>query len=225
MTFRADEAARVGYEQLERFFISRQLDVDKLEKERSKQYLWDIVSKYGPVVNSYPTWHPLVSCGNHNNRAQITIPSESCGYSGLDRPQFLANGFITCTYGDGQNVIESVNAFHTNDVAIITAERLDIKLYSSSTTPILVKCTWRKPLTADGKIPLSIALPLILAKELPHLELSNHAETWESMRAYFLGTPHGSRSSLFIDQETGLAIKKVWNTLIGTGIFGTVIKE
>ena len=33
---------------------------------------------------------------------------------------------------------------------------------------------------------------------------------------------HGARSSLFVSQETGQAIKKIWNALIFTGMFGPI---
>ena len=42
------------------------------------------------------------------------------------------------------------------------------------------------------------------------------------MRHYFLGSPHGSRSSLFVSQETGQAMKKIWEALIHTGMFGPI---
>ena len=67
-----------------------------------------------------------------------------------------------------------------------------------------------------------IAVPLILEKEVPCWTWSQVAETWESMRSYFLGAPHGARSSLFVSQETGQGIKKVWETLIYTGMFGPI---
>ena len=71
-------------------------------------------------------------------------------------------------------------------------------------------------------IPLSIAMPLLLEKELPMWKWADVAETWETMRPYFLGNPHGARSSLFVSQETGQAMKKVWNALINTGMFGPI---
>ncbi|MGB5235252.1 MAG: hypothetical protein WBN85_08775, partial [Candidatus Macondimonas sp.] len=73
-----------------------------------------------------------------------------------------------------------------------------------------------------GMIPLSIAMPLILEKEVPCWHWAEVAETWETMRPYFLGRPHGGRSSLFVSQETGQAIKKTWNALIFTGMFGPI---
>jgi len=223
MAFRADEAARIGYEQVEAYLVPRPRDADEAERARSKEALLDIVHELGPVVDRYPTWHPLVL--NHDNRHPTTIPSERCGYIGLDHTRFFRNGFITCPYsgsGKAEKVIESVNALPRHHAATITAELLDVQLYNSETTPVLVKCEWHKSIDPDGMIPLSIAMPLILEKEVPCWHRAEVAETWETMRPYFLGSPHGSRSSLFVSQETGQAIKKIWNALIFTGMFGSI---
>jgi hypothetical protein len=220
MAFRADETARIGYDRAVNYLISRIRDVDESQRALSKEALEDIVYKYGPVIDSYPSWHPLVS--NHDNRDPVTDPSRECGYKGLDHTIYLANAFITCPYHDGQDVIDSVDRLPPNPVATITAERLDVQLYQSNANPILVKCDWNEPLSMDGMIPLSLAMPLLLEKEIPCWQWSQVAETWETMRPYFLGTPHGSRSSLFVNQDTGQAIKKVWNALIYTGMFGPI---
>jgi len=220
MAFRAGEAAEIGYEQVEAYLVPRPRDASEFQRIRSKEVLQAIVNELGPVVDAYPTWHPLVS--NHDNRSLVTTPSVQCGYKGLDHTKFFAKGFITCPYGDGQEVIDSVLALPYHRTATITAEKLNVQLYNPNATPILVKCSWEKPLNADGMIPLSIAIPLILEKEIPCWQWAEVAETWETMRPYFLGRPHGSRSSLFVSQETGQAIKKIWNALIYTGMFGPI---
>ncbi|MEW7987043.1 MAG: hypothetical protein AB2799_14735 [Candidatus Thiodiazotropha sp.] len=220
MAFRADEAAQRGYEQVEAYLVPRPQYAEQSVRARSKEALIDIVDEIGPVVDTYPTWHPLVC--NHDSGHSVTIPSDRCGYKGLDHTRYFAQGFITCPYGDGQEVIDSVCALPLHPVAHITAERLDVKLYNPEATPILVKCNWEKPLGMDGMVPLSIAMPLILEKEVQCWRWSEVAETWESMRPYFLGSPHGARSSLFVNQETGQAIKKIWNSLIYTGMFGPI---
>lgn len=119
-------------------------------------------------------------------------------------------------------MVDSVDALPRHSIAYITAERLDVQLYNSQATPILVRCTWERELDSDGMVPLAIALPLILEQEVPNWRSAEVAETWETMRPYFLGRPHGSLSSLFVSQETGQAIKKVWNALIHTGMFGPI---
>jgi hypothetical protein len=220
MVFRADEAARVGFDEVVSYLVPRPRDVDELQRARSKEALVGLHNELGPVVDAYPSWHPLVS--HHDDRDPVTTPSEQCGYAGLDHTKYFANGFITCPYGDGQNVLDSVGALPHHRTARITAEKLKVQLYNPDATPILVRCHWEKPLQADGMIPLSIAMSLILQKEVPCAEWSQVAETWESMRPYLLGRPHGARSSLFVSQETGQAIKKIWDALIHTGMFGPI---
>ncbi len=226
MAFRADESASSGFESVKRYLVSR--NIEPQERERSENKLSDIVERYGPVVESYPSWHPLVT--HHDDQCPATCPAESCGYEGLDHTIYFVNAFITCPYGDGQEVIDSVESLqyksdvapYNSDVATITAERLDVQLYQPNATPILVRCDWRKKIATNGMIPASIAVPLMLLKEVPCWEWSTLGETWETMLPYFLGSPHGSRSSLFVNQETGLTIKKVWNLLINTGMFGPI---
>lgn len=220
MAFRADEAARVGYEEVERYLVPRPAYADEAQRARSREALLDIVDSIGPVIYTYPSWHPLVC--NHDDQHPETTPSNRCGYQGLDHTRYFAHGFITCPYGDGQDVIDSVNALPYHPAASITAERLDVQLYNPDATPILVKCNWNESLPMDRMIPLSIAMPLLLEKEIPCWRWSQVAETWESMRHYFLGSPHGSRSSLFVSQETGQAMKKIWEALIYTGMFGPI---
>ncbi|MEN4984035.1 hypothetical protein [Acinetobacter modestus] len=220
MAFRADEASKDGLVSAEKYLLSRLTGLSSNELVRSREKLLDLFHELGPVIYTYPTWHPLVS----DKRAsyESLTPSKECGYVGLDHTVFFANGFITCPYGDGQEVIDSVFKLKPNEIADITAERLDVKFYSSSATPILVKCLWQKTLSSDGTIPSSIAIPLLLENELPNWRTAQVGETWENMSSNFLGSPHGKRSSLFINQETGQTMKKIWESLINTGMFGPI---
>jgi hypothetical protein len=220
MAFRADEAARSGYETAESYLVPKPRDADAALRAQSKSLLQDIICELGPVVDAYPTWHPLVC--NHDDRDPVTKPSDRSGYRGLDHTVLFANGFVTCPYSDGQSVIDSVNALPTHSAATITTERLSVKLYNNSVVPILVRCEWKRQLEAEGTVPLSLVMPLLLEKEIPCWRWAQLAETWESMRPYFLGRPHGKLSSLFVSQETGQGMKKVWNALINTGMFGPI---
>lgn len=221
MAFRAEDAAKAGYDEAESYLVGRLRDASTEERARSKEALLDLVDELGPVIDAYPSWHPLVR--HHEDQHPVTIPGRECGYQGLDHTRYFAHGFVTCPYGDGREVLESVEVLQNKHLAAsITAKRLDVKFYSLSATPILVKCEWHKPLPMDKLIPLSLAMPLLLEKEVPCWEWSQLAETWESMRPYFLGTPRGARSSLFVSQETGQAMKKIWEALIYTGMFGPI---
>tara|TARA_B100001989_G_scaffold247983_1_gene220941 strand:+ start:4963 stop:5628 length:666 start_codon:yes stop_codon:yes gene_type:complete len=216
MAFRADESAQRGFEAVKNYLVPR--DIEASERERSEKKLLEIVSEYGPVVDSYPSWHPLVT--HHDDHHPLTVPREECGYKGLDHTRYFLNAFITCPYDDGQKVIDSVEALPFSSIATITAERLDVQLYNSNATPILVCCDWQNLVNHNEMIPASLAVPLMLQKEVPCWEWSQCGEDWETMRSYFLGSPHGSRSSLFVSQETGLAMKKIWNLLLSTEMFG-----
>lgn len=218
MVFRADESIENGYEQAKKYLILR--DLEPSQRSRSEAVLENIIEQCGPVIQSYPSWHPLVS--KHDQRHPVTRPNSRCGYRGLDHTVCFVSGFVTCPYGDGQKVIDSVTELSKNSAAFIKAERLDVKFYNPGTTPILIKCEWEKPLSNDGTIPLSLAVALLLEQEIPCRKWAEVAETWETMRHYFLGEPHGSRSSLFVNQKTGQAMKKIWNSLIQTGIFGPI---
>ncbi|CAB3758528.1 hypothetical protein [Paraburkholderia humisilvae] len=221
MAFRADESARAGLASVMDYLVPRPQYLGEEERARSREALHDLSVTLGPVVDAYPSWHPLVR--NYERRSYpTTTPSMEYGYKGLDHTRYFVNGFITCPYNDGQEVLDSVQAFPYHPAASVTAERLDVKLYNPECTPILVKCDWFQPLNSDGTIPLRVAMPMLLEMELPCVWDAQVAETWESMRSYFIGRPHGSRSSLFINQETGQAMKKIWEALIYTGMFGPI---
>jgi len=217
MAFRANESIERGQEEALRYLVPRELD--ETQREKSREFVLDLLERYGPVVDSYPTWHPLVK--NHGDGKPInTRPGDACGYKALDHTVYLKDGFITCPYGDGQDVIDSVDSLPSDPIAFIQAKRLEAVLYHPGTTPILVTCEWDKPNLIDGTIPMNIAVPLLLESQLPCWRWATRGETWESMRPYFLGKPCGKRSSLFINQETGSAIKKMWTLFMETGAFG-----
>ena len=186
MAFRADEAAQSGYEKIKNYLIPRHLS--SAELSRSESLLAQIVDKCGPAVEGYPTWHPLVR--QHDGRHPEMYPNKGCGYEGLDHTKYLAHGFVTCPYGDGQSVLDSVKKLQAHSVADITAERLDVSFYNENATPILVRCNWSRPLEQSSLIPKRLAVPLMLEQELPCWEWAERAEPWEKMRPYLLGEPH-----------------------------------
>jgi len=221
MAFRAYEAAQDGYKAVEDYFVNRVQGIDEAQRTESRHALQGIVDRIGPAVDTYPTWHPLVS--HHDDRHPVTTPGDRCGYEGLDHTRFFVNGFISCPYGDGADeIIASVAALPRHPAARLTTEKLNVKFYSTDAKPVLVKCEWEKHVSPGETIPLAIAMPLILQKEVPCSEWSQVAETWESMRHYLLGSPRGARSSLFLSQDAGQAVKKIWEALIYTGMFGPI---
>ena len=214
MAFRADEAATNGYERAKSYLVSRNFSPE--ERVRSERALLDIIEECGPVVDGYPTWHPLVS--NHDDHHPETYPSERCGYGGLDHTVYFAHGFLTCPYVDGAAVVKAADALPHHPRATISAEILDVPFYNAGTQPVLVRCEWDASLEIGKMVPKSLAVPLMIEQELPVWRWSSRAENWETMRPYLLGSPHGSRSSLFVSQDTALAMKKVYMSMVESGM-------
>jgi hypothetical protein len=195
--------------------------LDPSNRDRSKKRLEDLILKHGCVVEMYPSWHPILL--PKPGGKMVSSPHQS--YPGLDHTFYLQHAFITCPYHGGEKIVEAVRKMETHGKVEITAEVLDFPLYNESATPILVKCNWLKELPKDKLIPSSLAIPMMLEIELPHWQRAEVAETWETMRPHLLGQPCGSRSSLFVDQKTGQALKDMWIQLMESGAYGPYVNR
>ena len=218
IVFRSDEAAAAGLESVNNYLLPRSFT--QAQRDAGEQMLREIVTEIGPVVDAYPTWHPLVA--KHNSRYPETVPSDRTGYRELDHTRYFAHGFITCPYGNSDEVIHSALDNVCPPGVSISAERLDVAFYAEGTEPVLVRCHWDIDLEANHTIPKAMAVPLMLEQELPMWRSAQRPETWETMRPYLLGEPHGNRSSLFVTQDTSLALKKVYLALVDSGMFGVL---
>lgn len=219
MAFRADEAAKSGYERAKNYLIPRTFEPS--HRLAAEQVLLDLVDRLGPVVDCYPTWHPLVA--NHAANNPETTPNERSGFEGLDHTVYFAHGFVTCPYGPSgksDKVAESVSKLPSHPCADISVEILETEFYNGGTTATLVKCEWNETLDQGHFVPTRLAVPLMLEQELPCWRWSQRAETWETMRPYLLGEPYGGRSSLFVGQETALAMKRTYMAMVQSGMFG-----
>lgn len=220
MAFRADESAKDGLDRAKSYLINPR-NIDVSERERSYEALLDMVDECGPVVEGYPTWHPLV-CNHEDKSMPCTDPGDRCGYEGLDHTVYFRNGFVTCPYRGVDQVIAAVNALPPHPIATIEARKLDANLYAMNAHPILVTCKWDRRMDMDGTIPLSVAAALLLEMEIPQWRDAQLAETWDTMKPYFIGEPHGAASSLFLSQKTVQALKKIWESIINTGMYGNI---
>lgn len=220
MAFRASDEIQRGTERAIRYLIPS--DGTPQQKMAAKELVAQLIERYGPVIDSYPSWHPLVDLPNRSAGIHSwprTSPCEDIGYHGLDHTIYLASAIITCPYGHAtETVLNSIAGLYHPD-GYFEAERLDTPLYNLSATPILISFEWDCGLEANKPIPASVAIPKMLLKELPHWKIAQCQETWEDMKHYLMGEPAGSRSSLFVTQETGQAMKGIWNSLIKSGVF------
>lgn len=214
--FREDEARERGFEKARQYLVDREFS--KAERQQATKVLHDLVNELGPVVECYPSWHPLV--GQHDPSTPTQSPHEGCGYQGLDHTVHFAHGFITCPYHGADTVISSVEKITVPHGASLSAERLDAPLYAIGTQPVVVRCHWEQPLEAGRLVSKRVAVGLMLDQEIPAWHCSQVGETWETMRSYFLGEPHGARSSLFVSQETAMAMKRIWQSITEAGVFG-----
>lgn len=221
MAFRYNEAEESGREHALTYLVKSLSPEYRKESESQLQLILD---KFGPVVDAYPTWHPIVA-SNYNGETPETYPCGRSGYSNLDHTINLRNAFITCPYGGAEEVIKSVERLESRDHlwATIEAEELDFKLYNDGATPVLVKCNWHGMSETDGTIPKRFVVARMLEQELPGWCDADVGETWETMRPYFLGRPCGARSSMFVSQETGQKMKNVWNAVLNAGVFGPIM--
>ena len=217
MLFRANEAASSGLQNAIDYLTPRGAEsADRLRIERCVAAL---VDAHGPVVESYPSWHPLLAAQDTYDSHPVVRPGPDCGYKGLDHTVLFAHAFVTCPYHRGDEKIEkieeSVRRLPRNVDADIEATVLDEWLYNASTTAVLVTCTWAIPpgsagsLHNDHTISKALAVPMLLEHMLPWRRQAQVGETWETMRPYILGNPHGALSSLFISQETGTAMRMI----------------
>jgi hypothetical protein len=217
MAFRADEAAQDGYEQA-RSKLVRTQGLDPAQRELADRLLKDLIEEHGPVVQGYPTWHPLVP--QFDPHSPVTYPDARSGYKGLDHTVCFAHAFVTCPYNDGEAVIKSVESMKEHSCATVTAKPLGVQLYNSGTTSILVSCKWNDSFTERHMIPKRIAVPLMIREDMRLWLGARVGERWETMCPYLLGVPHGARSSLFVTQDTAMAMKRVYMAMVESGMFG-----
>lgn len=222
MVFRANESILENRMSAERYLLSNLKDLPKDQQEQSKSYLKNIMDSMGHVIDVYPVWHPLIV--DKSNWIYYQTPHRQNGYSKIDHNVFFTDGFITCPYNEasnyGQDVIDAVNSLSVPKGVVITAEKIPVTLYNSGTTAILVKCLWQGLCTnSDGNIEMSAITPMLLSSALKIYENEQKSLTIDEMMAdYLLGKPCGKRSSLFVGQNEGLQIKKIWQSILNTGM-------
>lgn len=213
MVFRANESASASLERAIRFYaLNPHNDLSPKEREQAAEYLRTLTRELGPVIGSYPTWHPFV---RHKKDGMFDFP-------GLDHVLCFAHGFITAPYGEGnaEQTRAAIEALPSMPDAEISVEVPEVKLYNSDVHPLLVRCIWDYKLLPDMTVPPKVVIPALLMHELPCAYGAVYSESWERMASDFLGYPHGKVSSHFVNAETGRAIKKIWQALNDAEIFG-----
>ena len=221
MAYRTNEEIDDGFERGARLLCSPK-NFDSKEVEAGRKLFNALVTEWGPVVDAYPSWHPLVATGKPDPFSPQIAPGESSGYKGLDHTVFLRNAFISCPYGSSDTIMESVRQIPFPAYVTVECKKLGVPLYHQNAKPILVTCKWTDGTEPDGMITKRYAIGAMLDEELACWKGARVAETWETMRPYFLGQPCGSKSSLFVNHETGQAMKRIWEAIVRAGVFGPI---
>jgi len=209
MKFRANEEKERGTEEAVKYLTNRALSPQA--QEACKATLSDIIKAHGPVITHYPCWHPLLripqTAEKNRDRNTFFDGLQSAGYpehQEIDHLIFLQRGFITCPYTSGAKLRQFVKKFPELEI-----QKIDAPLYGPRTSRWLV--TVDIPLEEDGTLETQSVLKWILASN--PLGWAMDDSSWESIKSNLLGSPHGAKSSLLVNQKTGQAIKEIWETL------------
>lgn len=174
-----------------------------------------LLKRLGNSIDDYPDWHPILTIPprtrDHGNTLQTL-------YKGLDHTRKFVRGFVTCPYSESR-ADELVSA--ANALPGIYSYRLNVPLYADNSYPVVVEAT-EIELEADGTIRSRDALAWYVQELVKSAQHAEVAETWWNLRYCILGTPHGSRSSLLVNQYTGGHMRKILDALNNSGMYGPI---
>lgn len=151
----------------------------------------------------------------------ISSLSQVKAYEKLDHTAKFVRGFVTCPYSEvaADRLVETIG-----QVSGLYAYRLDEPLYSDHAYPVVV-VAMRVQLEADGTIRSRDALAWFAQLTANQASGAEVAETWWNIRTNILGSPHGSRSSLFVNQHTGAHMRKILEAMNASGMFGPILES
>lgn len=89
MAFRINESKYNGLQKAIQYLTNIENNgFSTKEREEGKSYLEWLTHRIGPVVDSYPIWHPLMT-SSRSKKVRPNHPSAECGYHGLDHTCYL----------------------------------------------------------------------------------------------------------------------------------------
>ncbi|MGN7929411.1 hypothetical protein [Sphingopyxis sp. 22461] len=177
-----------------------------------------LIEDLGNAVAYYPDWHPLLTLPPRHGADYVSSLSELKTYAGMDHTREFVRGFVTCPYSSevADRLVKAVNA-----VEGLYARRLDAPLYADNAYPVVVAAL-TVTLEADGTIRGRDVLAWFVQQSAREAQGAQVAETWWNVRSVILGAPHGSRSSLFVNQHTGVHMRKILEAMNASGMFGPI---
>lgn len=188
--------------------------------EAGKRQVEKLIDELGNAVLMYPDWHPILTVPPHTGFEHVSSMSQLKTYEELDHTQEFVRGFVTCPYSE-KSADQLVSA--VNQVDGLYAYRLNEPLYSDRAYPVVVVAHGVE-LEADGTIRSRDALTWFAQRTAAAATNAQVAETWWNIRTSLLGKPHGSRSSLFVNQHTGVHMRKILEAMNDSGMFGPILE-
>lgn len=199
--------------------FAREYLTKSLEDSTTAQSIFEsLVGELGNVVEAFPDWHPILTEPPQPYSSHVHSMSQLDTYKGCDHTICFVRGFVTCPYSE-----EAADQLVTkaNRVNGLSAYKLEAPLYNAGTFPVVVEATELK-LEADGTIRCRDALAMFALHIVKPAREAQVAETWWNLRSNILGTPHGSRSSLFVNQHAGSHMRKILEALNESGMYGPI---
>lgn len=186
------------------------------DQEAGRLEVEAIISRLGNVIDSYPDWHPILTIPFEAHNKHFKSLSEL--YPRIDHTIEFVRGLVTCPYSeeDADKLVYSANQLRG-----LQAFKLDTPLYSDMAFPVVIEAT-EVELEADGTIRSRDALAWYTRELVKDARNAQVAETWWNMRSSILGMPHGSRSSLLVNQFTGSHMRKILEALNASGMYGPI---
>lgn len=196
--------------------------VDNLsDPEAGRRLVEELIGELGNAVEHYPDWHPILTAPPRQGAEQGFDVGQIKAYAGVDHTRQFVRGFITCPYSPVRAdklvaAVEQMPGLH--------ARRLDSPLYAESAYPVVV-VAMNIQLEADGTIRSRDAIAWFAQRTAAAADDAQVAETWWNIRSNILGDPHGSRSSLFVNQHAGLHMRKILEAMNASGMFGPILES
>ncbi|WP_444810343.1 hypothetical protein [Sphingopyxis solisilvae] len=179
-----------------------------------------LIAELGNAVDQYPDWHPLLTLPPRNGSEHISDIGQLKSYEGVDHTQEFVSGFVTCPYSEtrADKLVAAVN-----EIRGLYARRLASPLYADNTHPVVVAAMGVE-LEGDGTIKSRDSIAWFTQNAAAAADSAQVAETWWNIRSNILGRPHGSRSSLFVNQHSGTHMRKILEAMNESGIFGPILE-
>ena len=177
----------------------------------------ELLLELGNSVDVYPDWHPILTNPPQDGLRGASLQNLPA-YKGMDHTVLFIKGFVTCPYDEAKadQLVNNVNA-----VTGLQAYRLDAPLYSDSAYPVVVQAV-DVVLEGDGTIRSRDALAWCVQEMVKDAHNAEVSETWWNIRTNLLGCPHGSRSSIIVNQHTGSHIRKILEAMNNSGMYGPI---